>query len=307
MPIHVSIAAAQRGLITREQLVAAGLSVQQIERRIAAGSLHRVHRGVYVLGHPALPPLGREQAALLAVGPDAALSHATAAALQELLRAASGPVELVHAPPHRRSPAGVRLHRLRSLDRADTEMRQGLRVTSVARTLEDLVAADHPGLARALDEALLRRLVRPRELTHPRLRRLLDAGATPTRSQAEHRLFALVAAARLPRPETNVRVAGHEIDALCARNGSPSRSTASNSTGRAPPSSAIAAGTLISSPPSASRPCASPGSSSPGNRRQSSPGSPRRWPRDPGRKATPNPGTEHVADRSPLAPGVLTR
>ena len=48
------------------------------------------------------------------------------------------------------------------------------------------------------------------------LRVLLDRREGPalTRSEAEGRLLALVRAARLSRPELNVRVAGHEVDFL---------------------------------------------------------------------------------------------
>jgi very-short-patch-repair endonuclease len=48
------------------------------------------------------------------------------------------------------------------------------------------------------------------------LRRVFDHlhGPTLTRSEAEERLLALVRAARLPPPELNVRVRGHEVDLL---------------------------------------------------------------------------------------------
>ena len=44
------------------------------------------------------------------------------------------------------------------------------------------------------------------------LRELLDGRPTLTRSEAERRLLALIRRARLPAPQTNVRVAGHEVD-----------------------------------------------------------------------------------------------
>jgi very-short-patch-repair endonuclease len=48
------------------------------------------------------------------------------------------------------------------------------------------------------------------------LRTALDALVEPrlTRSEAERRLLGLVRAARLPVPEANVRLAGHEVDLL---------------------------------------------------------------------------------------------
>jgi very-short-patch-repair endonuclease len=46
------------------------------------------------------------------------------------------------------------------------------------------------------------------------LRAALDGEPALTRSEAERRLLALIRAARLPRPETNVRVEGYEVDFL---------------------------------------------------------------------------------------------
>ena len=94
-------------------------------------------------------------------------------------------------------------------------------MTSPARTLVDLAAtASTPNLERALNEARVLRLLRPGELDAPagargarRLRALLDDTTTFTRSEAERRLVALVLKAQLPRPRTNTRVGGFEVDA----------------------------------------------------------------------------------------------
>jgi hypothetical protein len=52
-----------------------------VSRRVAAGRLHRIHRGVYAVGHPALNQHGRWRAATLALGAGAVLSHQSAAQL----------------------------------------------------------------------------------------------------------------------------------------------------------------------------------------------------------------------------------
>jgi len=78
------VAARQYGLVSRAQLRALGLAESTIGSRIAAGRLHRVHRGVCAVGHPVLAPRARWMAAVLTCGPDAALSHASAAALWEI-------------------------------------------------------------------------------------------------------------------------------------------------------------------------------------------------------------------------------
>src|SRR5437016_1361507 len=73
------IGACQRGVITHDQLLGCDLTRDTIVHWRRRGWLHVIHRGVYAVGHTALPPLGRETAALLACGADALLSHASAA------------------------------------------------------------------------------------------------------------------------------------------------------------------------------------------------------------------------------------
>ena len=70
-------------------------------------------------------------------------------------------------------------------------------------------------LDRAVEEAIIRGLTRPQELsTRPALRRAATVEPAITRSEAERRLLELIRAARLPRPRTNVVVAGWEVDEL---------------------------------------------------------------------------------------------
>ncbi len=106
-------------------------------------------------------------------------------------------------------------------------------MASAALTLVQLAAVLSPReLARAYDEALVRRVTgpeaiasalarNPRRRGAPALRRLLasEQPARFTRSEAERRLLELVDAAGLPRPETNVRIHGHEVDALWRADG----------------------------------------------------------------------------------------
>jgi very-short-patch-repair endonuclease len=128
-------------------------------------------------------------------------------------------VELTAVRRNPHPPAGVRVHRSRRLDSAERARRQGLPLTSPARTLVDLarVVPERP-LERALEEALRLRLLRlddvPTASRH--LRTLVERHRGPalTRSQAEERLLALVRAARLPFVELNVRVGRHEVDFL---------------------------------------------------------------------------------------------
>ncbi len=222
------LAGRQRGVVHRAQLLLAGFTRAAIEHRLATGRLIRLHGSVYAVGHTALPPFGREFAALLAVGPDAVLSHRSAAAIWRLLEPwLHEPVDVTVVGRNPGRSKGIRIHRSLSLSPGDLRQRQGMRVTSPLRTLMDLAAtaSDHD-LERAVAEAQVARLVTVDELAAGvraasgrrgagRLRRLLDDGdAAPTRSVAEREMRALVRRAGLPAPESNSVVAGHEVDLL---------------------------------------------------------------------------------------------
>jgi hypothetical protein len=79
-----ALAGRQYGVVARRQLRELGLSDGAIAHRLAAGRLHRVHHGVYAVGHTMLVRRGRLMAAVLACGDGAVLSHAAAGALWEL-------------------------------------------------------------------------------------------------------------------------------------------------------------------------------------------------------------------------------
>lgn len=112
------IAARQHGVISVTQLHALGLGPDKIKRRVRAGRLHRIHRGVYAVGHRGISQEGQWIAAVLAVGDTAVLSHQSAAALWNLLPPRRGDDVDVTTPGYggRRQRAGVRLHRSSSLE-----------------------------------------------------------------------------------------------------------------------------------------------------------------------------------------------
>lgn len=110
----VVIAARQHGLLTRVQLLGAGLSDGMVKRRLKAGQLRAVHRGVYLLG-PLFPPQARLLSAVLACGDGAVVSHRSAARLWELLGGREATVDVtIPRADHRRpgpraegTPAGA--------------------------------------------------------------------------------------------------------------------------------------------------------------------------------------------------------
>jgi putative AbiEi antitoxin of type IV toxin-antitoxin system len=75
------LAERQHGVVGLWQLQFLGLGKAAVARRAKAGALHRIHRGIYAVRHPALSARGRWMAAILGCGPGALLSHRSAAAL----------------------------------------------------------------------------------------------------------------------------------------------------------------------------------------------------------------------------------
>jgi predicted transcriptional regulator of viral defense system len=105
-----AIAGRQRTMITREQPLALGVRPATISTALGRGRLHRLHHGVYSLVVAAARPAGAaEQAALLACGETAALSHQTAAHAHGL-RVAAAPGLQVTVVDDRRRP-GLCVHR----------------------------------------------------------------------------------------------------------------------------------------------------------------------------------------------------
>ena len=135
------VAGGQHGVITRRQLLAAGLDDAAVRRREAKGLLHRVHRGVYRVGHRAPSPEARYLAAVLACGEGAVLSGLAAAHLFGLVRGWLPPAE-ISSHGHRRVP-GIAARRVR-LDRQDVTVYRGIPITTVPRTLVDLAARCPP-------------------------------------------------------------------------------------------------------------------------------------------------------------------
>jgi len=198
-----AIAGRQHGVVTREQLAACGIDKSAVTRRLRAGRLHRLHRGVYAVGHRSLSWRGRWLAAVLAAGEGAVLSHASAAALWEFLRPVHGPIHAtVAAAARRKKRPGLRLHRSRTLAPSEITHRHGIAVTVPARTITDIRAAVEP--------YLFRRALRQAELAGHRVPQL---GTTRrTRSDLELLFLAVCERHGLPLPLVNHRVHGHLVD-----------------------------------------------------------------------------------------------
>jgi very-short-patch-repair endonuclease len=210
----------QSGVIGRRQALRLGVQVDVIEGLLRTRRWQRLHQGVYATftGEP-----GRDAwlwAVILRAGPDAMLSHRTAAGLSGLTEY---PGEVVHVivPPDRRPKPipGAIVHRL---DRPRTARHPVLLPprTRVEDTVLDLVAE-----ARSVDEAMAwvfravgQRLTtaerirstmsaRPRMHWRPELAACLDDAADGVRSNLEHRYVLSVERPHgLPTAQRQVRI-----------------------------------------------------------------------------------------------------
>lgn len=227
--VIAEIAERQHGVVARWQLLAMGFGPDAIDHRIAAGRLHRVQRGVYAVGHTRLTLRGHFIAAVLSFGPGAVLSHRSAARLWNLLPDSRRAIDVTVARGGGRSRANVRIHHARALHPDDVTILDGIPVTSVARTLLDLAAAENADrLEDAIERAETHKLfdleaveqLLMRSPKHkgrrPLLTALTDVVQTVpgTRRELERAFQRLIKQARLARPEVNVEVGGYEVDVV---------------------------------------------------------------------------------------------
>jgi hypothetical protein len=146
-----ALAARQHGVVATRQLRVLGVSATAIRRRVTDARLRTLHQGVYVIGESTQK--GRWLAAVLALGPDAVLSHRDAAALHGLRRCERRAIE-VTIPRRARRRRGITVHETRPLHPDDRTAVDGIPVTSISRTLLDLAELLTPTqLRRAYVEA----------------------------------------------------------------------------------------------------------------------------------------------------------
>jgi very-short-patch-repair endonuclease len=222
------LAGRQGGVVTYEQLVALGVSRATIHRRVTAGRLHTLHRGVYAVGHRALDAGGRRWAAVLAYRPDGVLSHRSAAAAWDIAPSSAALIDVTVGWGGREKRTGIRLHRTRCLLPDEVTTLGGIPITGPARTLLDLAATglrdrpleavlDRAELLRILDFGELRALLDryPVRAGSPSLAALLsryEAGTVNTRSRLEELILELCDTHHVPRPAVNAIIEERERD-----------------------------------------------------------------------------------------------
>jgi very-short-patch-repair endonuclease len=218
-----SLADKQHGVVGRRQLLALGVGKGSLEKRLRMGRLHRLHPGVYAVGHRVLSQEARWMAAVLFAGPGAMLSHRSAAALWRIRGIPGGAIE-VTTPKKSRSRGALRRHfAVLPADEMTTE--RGIPVTTVPRTIFDLaVGASTDTVEHALRESEYLRLHDRLSLPHLLARYPRHRGArnvrvclarraeTPGRSRGwlEERFLPFLREQRLPSPQLNAWIEAGE-------------------------------------------------------------------------------------------------
>ncbi len=212
------MAGGQQDVITTGQLESIGLSRGAISYQVGRRWLFRKYRGVYAVGRRDLSRDGELMAAILAVGDDAVVSHLTAAIAWGFWRYSElrAPFD-VTVPRELRKRAEICIHTAGRLDPIDHTTRNGVAITTPARTLADLatvVYSDH-AYRRAVHEAMVQRLVSEQQLAAQLARRpcrrlaaLVAAGMRPTRSELEDVVDDLLTRHSLRAPLTNAHIPG---------------------------------------------------------------------------------------------------
>ncbi len=232
------LAFAQHGVVALWQLLERGLSARAVRHRVAGGRMHRVHAGVYAVGHAPLTRDGWFMAAVLACGEGAALSHRSAAHKRGLRDSARGQVDVISPRQAGRGRRGIDAHTSATLLPRDVEVVDAIPCTTVARTLLDLAAVlPRRAVERAFDQAEVLRVLDAKEIEdvlertnghrgNATLRAVLDEhtpASTLTRSGLEERFLEICRRAGVPQPEVNAWIAlaptGYEADFLWRAHG----------------------------------------------------------------------------------------
>ncbi|HLM10374.1 MAG TPA: type IV toxin-antitoxin system AbiEi family antitoxin domain-containing protein [Thermoleophilaceae bacterium] len=216
------MASRAHGVVTRAELLDAGLTPKEIKWRVRTGLLIPLYRGVYRVGHVAPSVEADYMAAVKACGDGALLSGRAAGWIEGLIRGRPPKPEVI-APTERRIP-GLRCRRARKLDPRDHTTHKGIPVTTVAKTTVDLAATlPYPALARAFHEAGIRHQITPEDIEEvltrkpnakraKQLRAIIWGDSEVTLSRLEDRFIELLKADRLDLPVTNRPAGGRYVD-----------------------------------------------------------------------------------------------
>lgn len=175
----MEVAARQRNLLDRSNVLGVGGSDAVIRHRLRTGQWRRLQAGVYSVAAAPLDWLDQLQAALLAAGDGALVSHRAALVVWGLDGLRSAPVEVTVPYAHAPIPHEVVRHRTRRP--MARSRRRGLAITTVERTIIDCAAVLPAWIVEvALDSAVRKRLT-TYALVADELRRVGGRGVRGTR------------------------------------------------------------------------------------------------------------------------------
>jgi very-short-patch-repair endonuclease len=215
------VAAVQHAVVSAWQLLELGYSRDWIKHQLGAGRFHRIHRGVYAVGHKRITRSGHWMAAVLACGPLALLSHRTAAALHGLLYPRDGWPHVTVPATGRQKRRGIQIHLVQAIPDEQRTVVDNIPTVTVARALLDLARTKDPLLPYAVETAYDDHLLDLSSLDGQKGVRALKEAVkayepTPawTRSRLEKRFFRLCRKHGLPLPAVNQWIEGYEVDML---------------------------------------------------------------------------------------------
>lgn len=152
-------------MVRTTQLYECGLDKDGVAHRVRGGWLRLVFRGVYAVGGGELPPLGLEQAALMACGQRSFISHRSAAFVWGMRKSPPPEVEVSVVGRGCRSREGIRVHRIGAIDRRELRQHEGLWVSSPARAVLEVAAVGTKDeLVDVIDQGLALRRFTPGDL-----------------------------------------------------------------------------------------------------------------------------------------------
>jgi very-short-patch-repair endonuclease len=227
--LAAELAAAQHQVVGFRQLRDLDIGRGWIQHAVRTRRLHRIHNGVYAWGHKDLTRNGFLTAAVLACGKGTVLGERTATVHWDLIQSSTRAIHVL--VPRKRKPMveGVTVHLTRPLTDADWTLKDGIPVTSVARTLVDFAAVARPGeLIAAIEQAERLRIFDLTAVNEVLARSNGRKGAAALRaalreihgeppdlrSKLEHDFRNYCKKRKLPVPSFNVVIEGFLVDAV---------------------------------------------------------------------------------------------
>lgn len=218
------MAAASEGVLDVGELRSCGLDRHAIALRDRNGRLHRLHHGVYAVGHPNVSLTGRFIASFKACHGHAALSHRAAAAHLGITAWVEGDIELTALDGFDHDHEGIDVHRSAFITRDDCMTQDGMLVTKPTWTVVALAAVLPRHELRAITRAalgshltsvrgILELLDRLGPVRGSRVLRDILARGLPTWSELEDVMLGVILTGGFAMPDVNkaVRLNGRRV------------------------------------------------------------------------------------------------